>query len=107
MEYERWRQIKTLLQSALEREPAERSAFLAAACADDDRLRKEIESLITSHEQAGGFIESSAFEVMAESLANSNAEFAVGHSLGPCSKATRPGQSSLPKFAVLKTEKDS
>src|SRR6266550_1078115 len=83
MQSERWRQIKTLLQSALEREPAERSAFLAAACADDDLLRKEIESLITSHEQAGGFIESPAFEVMAESLTNSNAEFAVGQSLGP------------------------
>jgi len=31
-------------------------------------LRKDVESLIASHEQAGGFIESPAFEVMAGSL---------------------------------------
>ena len=45
MESERWRQIKSLLQSTLEREPGERSAFLAAACADDLVLRKEMASL--------------------------------------------------------------
>src|SRR6266550_8257376 len=82
MQSERWRQIKTLLQSALEREPAERSAFLAAACADDDLLRKEIESLINSHEQAGGFIESPAFKVMAESLADNQAELGLGQMFG-------------------------
>ena len=82
METERWRQIKTLLHSALEREPSERSAFLAAACADDDLLRKEIESLITSHEQAGGFIESPAFEVMAESLTNNGTQSVAGQTLG-------------------------
>jgi len=79
---EHWQHIKTLLQSALEREPGERSAFLAAACADDDLLRKEVESLITSHEQAGGFIESPAFEVMAESLGDQT-ESLAGQSFGP------------------------
>ncbi|MEP6818356.1 MAG: alpha/beta fold hydrolase [bacterium] len=79
---EHWQQIKTLLQSALEREPGERSAFLVAACADDDLLRKEIESLITSHEQAGAFIESPAFQLMAESLEDPTKSLA-GQSFGP------------------------
>jgi serine/threonine-protein kinase len=90
MESERWRQIKFLLQSALEREPGERSAFLAAACADDDLLRKEVESLITSHEQAGGFIESPAFEVMAESLGDQTDSLA-GQSFGPYQIIARIG----------------
>ena len=90
MESERWQRIKTLLQSALEREPGERSAFLAAACADDDLLRKEIESLITSHEQAGGFIESPAFELMAESLGDQTDSLA-GQSFGPYQIIARIG----------------
>src|SRR6266446_7487085 len=81
MQSERWQQIKTLLQSALEREPDERSAFLAAACVDDDLLRKELESLITSHEQADGFIESPAFAVMAESLTNNAPKSVAGQLL--------------------------
>ena len=81
MKPEHWQRIKTLLQSALEREPGERSAFLAAACAGDESLRKEVESFIISHEQASGFIEEPAFEVMAESLENNQAQV-VGRTLG-------------------------
>ena len=78
---EHWQRIKTLLQSALGREPGERSAFLDQACAGDESLRKEVESFIISHEQAGGFIEEPALEVMAESLENNQAEV-VGRTLG-------------------------
>src|SRR5207237_3349277 len=81
MKPERWQQIKPVLQSALKREPGERSAFLATACAGDESLRKEVESFIISHEQASGFIEEPAFEVMAESLENNQAQV-VGRTLG-------------------------
>ena len=81
MKPERWQQIKPILQSALKYEPGERPAFLAAACAGDESLRKQVESFIISHEQAGGFIEEPAFEVMAESLENNQAEV-VGRTLG-------------------------
>ena len=80
MKPEHWQRIKSLLQSALEREPGERSAFLVAACAGDESLRREVESFIISHEQAGGFIEEPAFEVMAESLVNKQTEL-VGQTL--------------------------
>ncbi|MFN2579307.1 MAG: alpha/beta fold hydrolase [Pyrinomonadaceae bacterium] len=81
MKPERWQQIKPVLQSALKHEPGERSAFLDAACGGDESLRKEVESFIISHEQAGGFIEEPAFEVMAESLVNKQTEL-VGQKLG-------------------------
>ena len=42
---ERWQQLKQIFQSALERNPAERDAFLSQACADDPVLRSEIESI--------------------------------------------------------------
>src|SRR2546421_4295339 len=79
---EHWQRIKALLESALERKPDERSAFLNEACAGDSSLRNEIESLITSHEQAGGFIASPAFALMAESLTSNGTESVAGQTLG-------------------------
>src|SRR2546422_1403205 len=80
---ERWQQIKALLQSALEREPNQRSAFLAEACAKDESLRKDVDSFIISHEQAGDFIEAPAFELMAESLTKLQGASFIGRSFGP------------------------
>src|SRR5213080_507048 len=80
---ERWQQIKTLLQAALEREPDQRAAFLAAACADDESLRSDVESFIGSYEQAGNFIEAPAFELMADSLTNLQGVSFIGQSFGP------------------------
>ena len=65
---ERWQQLKQIFQSALERNPAERSAFLNQACADDPALRSQVESLIASHDQAGDSIEAMAAEAATEML---------------------------------------
>src|SRR5438093_552908 len=50
---ERWQQVKQIFQSAIERPPSERGGFISEACADDLELRSEVESLISSHDQAG------------------------------------------------------
>ena len=42
---ERWRQIEELYHSARDRGPAERAAFLADACDDDEELRRKVQSL--------------------------------------------------------------
>jgi serine/threonine protein kinase/tetratricopeptide (TPR) repeat protein len=54
---DRWREIDELLEAAMEHEPGERAAFLDKACAGNDSLRREVESLLAAHEQAGSFIE--------------------------------------------------
>jgi serine/threonine protein kinase/tetratricopeptide (TPR) repeat protein len=54
---ERWNQVKELFALALERDPAERSSFLLQACAGDDSLRAEIESLLSSFDGADNFLE--------------------------------------------------
>ena len=51
----RWQQVKALFQATLERPPAERAAFVAAATGGDDALRREIESLLDSDGSAAGF----------------------------------------------------
>jgi len=57
-----WQRVKEVLAGALEREPGDRPAYLDHACAEQS-LRKEVESLIASHEQGGsGFLEPAAME---------------------------------------------
>jgi serine/threonine-protein kinase len=58
---ERWQQIKTLLDSALERDLHEQTAFLDEACAGDTALRAEVEALIDSYGRAANFIEVPAY----------------------------------------------
>src|SRR5437016_839745 len=59
---ERWQTVKEIFQAALEHAPEDRSAFLASACGQDGSLRKEVQSLIASHEKDGSFIDSPAHE---------------------------------------------
>ncbi len=54
---EKWDQVKELFALALERNPEERSSFLLQACAGDDSLRAEIESLLSSFDGAPTFLE--------------------------------------------------
>jgi eukaryotic-like serine/threonine-protein kinase len=57
---DRWNRVKDLFQQALERKPGERAPFLAAACAGDDELNREVMDLLRAHEEAGSFLESPA-----------------------------------------------
>jgi serine/threonine protein kinase/tetratricopeptide (TPR) repeat protein len=63
---ERWQQIKIVLEGALDREEAERTAFLDAACEGDDELRREVESLVASEPELGDFIETPVFRIRPE-----------------------------------------
>ena len=78
---ERWQRVDQLLQSALEREPEQRSAFLREVCAGDDTLLREVESLLSSHEQAGDFLEGPTLGVAR--FAVERAGFLVGCRIGP------------------------
>jgi len=78
MKAERWKKIIDLFQSAVERAPEERAAFLDEACHDDEGVRREVDSLLTSHERAENFIELPAFEVAPEFATNDSASALVG-----------------------------
>ena len=93
MDPERWQRIKEVLHSALERPPQERASFLTDACAGDSALRLEVDTLIASHERAAGFIESPAFELMAESL--DETQSMVGSELGPYRVTGRLGAGGM------------
>jgi serine/threonine protein kinase len=69
MKPERWQQIDDLLEAALDRPPAERTAFLDLACAGDGDLRRAVDSLLAADAEAGDFIETPPAEVAADLFA--------------------------------------
>jgi serine/threonine protein kinase/tetratricopeptide (TPR) repeat protein len=69
MDSNRWKQVDSLLQAALECPPEERDGFLRQACAHDLVLESEVRSLLKAEQQAGSFLESPAIESAALALA--------------------------------------
>jgi eukaryotic-like serine/threonine-protein kinase len=82
MKAERWKQVNDLFQSAVERSPGERAAFLDEACHGDEGLRREVGSLLTSYERSENFIELPAFEVAPELVTNDRPGALVGKLIG-------------------------
>ncbi len=79
---ERWQQINDLYHSSLQREAFERAAFIAEACSGDEELRREVESLVASHEQADSFIEQPVFGAVARLLVADDADPMKGRGIG-------------------------
>ena len=78
---ERWQKIKRILDSALDRAPGERPAFLDHECKGDLALREEVESLIASHKEAGSVFDSPPIEAVAGLLADEQSDL-TGHHIG-------------------------
>jgi serine/threonine protein kinase len=70
---------RTIFIEALDRaDPAERAAFLAGACGDDDDLRRRVERLLEAIDSAGTFMESPAAPVDLDAIAGSPAPILEG-----------------------------
>jgi serine/threonine protein kinase/Tol biopolymer transport system component len=82
MNSERWQQVSQLYHAALAREPHERATFLDDACAGNNALRQEVESLIARGPAAEGFLAAPAFELAAQGLL-ADSRLPVGGQLGP------------------------
>ena len=58
----RWGKVESIFNKVLEADEDRRSAVLEESCAGDESLKREVESLLAHHGNAGSFIESPAFE---------------------------------------------
>jgi len=79
---ERWQQVKELFRSALGREEEGRAAFLDRACAGDDGLQREVESLLASFDESDSIIQKPVAKAAAELLTSNESESPVGQRLG-------------------------
>jgi len=77
MKPERWNKIESVFHKALEAGEDRRGTVLEESCAGDEDLRREVESLIAQHENAGDFIEKPVFEAEAGSPQKSSVPLPV------------------------------
>src|SRR5215467_3766514 len=82
---ERWQRVEALYHAALQRPRGERTAFLRDACAGDEELRRDVESLLAQPASDVGFLRTPALAVAARGLESESigATLAVGRALGP------------------------
>jgi eukaryotic-like serine/threonine-protein kinase len=81
MNTDRWQRAKEIYQSVIEQEPRQREAFIEKACAGDESLRKEVESLLGYRPAAESLMASPALEVAARELAEEPIADLSGRSL--------------------------
>ncbi|HEY7547155.1 MAG TPA: LpqB family beta-propeller domain-containing protein, partial [Blastocatellia bacterium] len=82
MDAERWAKIDWLLDEAMDRDPQSRAAFLEEACAGDEELLREVESLLEAHAQSAPFLSTPALNVAARNLAGERQVSLVGKQFG-------------------------
>ena len=64
-----WPKVEELYHAALEKQPAEREAFVAEACGEDQDLRNEIRSLLNYEQEADRLMERPAASAATQKLA--------------------------------------
>lgn len=74
MKSKRWQAVESLYRAALEREPAQRRAFLTEACGGDEELLHEVESLLAYEQPGERFLEGPALELEAQLMAADEVE---------------------------------
>lgn len=84
MNSKRWEKLDELFHAALERGGGRRAEYVSEVCAGDAGLQQELEAMLAHHEQASSFIESPAYVVAAETLAeDGSTESLIGTTIGP------------------------
>jgi eukaryotic-like serine/threonine-protein kinase len=78
-----WQQVKSIFHVAVDLTPGDRSAYLQEACAGDLVLRREVESLLASHDHTEGFLESTAVAEAADLLERDLSKRWIGRRVGP------------------------
>src|SRR5687768_5104746 len=96
---DRWLRVRRLFEAALERPPSERSAFVSAAVAGDDTLRRDVDALIAADN--ADQVLSDRWPLASESLL---AELRLASGAGHAHDSSSPGLTAgnrLGKYDVL------
>ena len=78
----RFQTIEQIYRESLEQQPDQLSVFLDRACKGDAVLRHEVETLLSSRQQADSFMEDSAVGLAARIMQNGDVESLVGRTIG-------------------------
>jgi serine/threonine protein kinase/tetratricopeptide (TPR) repeat protein len=91
---ERWAQVKQAFQSALELTPEERVIYLDGFCAAEPELRKEVESLLRHHHEAGTVMDHPA-QLAPYLIPDDENDPWIGRNIGPYQTVAKIGQGGM------------
>jgi Tol biopolymer transport system component len=89
---ENWPLLKEVFEGARALSPDARLSYLAAACGDDERLRQEVELLLTSHQRAKSFLETPAAVLFGDPMVTKSLE---GQRIGAYQLSSRIGAGGM------------
>ncbi|MDY7108500.1 MAG: serine/threonine-protein kinase [Planctomycetota bacterium] len=84
MAVDQWSRVQELFESALERDPRQRRAFLERACEGEPDLLREVESLLSHHEAGQNPLDTPAVEFPGRGGEHDSATFLIGRKIGGC-----------------------
>jgi Tol biopolymer transport system component len=92
---EQWRRIEALYHAARDRAEPDRHAFLAEACAGDDIVQREVESLLAQSASAAGVLDGPAVAVAARMVSDVGASVLTGRRIGAYQLQERLGAGGM------------
>lgn len=82
MNSDRWQQISQIYHAALQYSPRDRTAFLRKACAGDDALQEDVESLLSNESKTSGFLLEPAVGIAAQMVSHPDGSNLIGRQIG-------------------------
>jgi len=79
---EHWQQAKRIFNDALRQKPEARARFVSEVCGDDKTLLREVESLLSSIDSAGSFLETPAIAKFANVIGVQTKKLEAGKCFG-------------------------
>jgi serine/threonine-protein kinase len=101
----KWQQVKKVFDGALRQKPEDRAGFVEDACGNNKSLLREIESLLLSHDEADGFMESPAIAQIPGALPGGTKQLEAGTSLGHYEIIKQIGAGGMGEVYLAKDKK--
>jgi len=102
---DKWQQVRKVFDDALRQKPEERARFVSAACGGDETLFREVESLLSAHDNADSFMETPAVANVADVIQPNVRKLETGKCFGHYEIIEQIGEGGMGEVYLAKDKK--